>query len=248
MKTISQKLADRYILNNMMAAYDLRCDEVYSPGSSLLRRGEEAVAETRNALKSKSLVQGLFSATSILGLLASIAVFVFAYNRQLLTSQAALQAFIGDLGFTGVLLFILFQIVQVVIPIVPGGLGCLAGVLLFGPWTGLLYNYVGICIGSVAAFFIARHFGKPILYSLFSQKMIDKYESWTGSDSKFTKCFAIAIFLPVAPDDFLCYLAGTTQMKLSRFAGIIILGKPLAIALYSLGLYGGLQHFTAFIQ
>ena len=40
----------------------------------------------------------------------------------------------------------------------------------------------------------------------------------------------------MAPDDFLCYLAGTTSMTWRRFTAIILLGKPLSIALYSLGL------------
>jgi len=46
----------------------------------------------------------------------------------------------------------------------------------------------------------------------------------------------LAIFFPVAPDDFLCWLAGTTKMTLGRFSAIILLGKPASIALYSLGL------------
>ena len=34
--------------------------------------------------------------------------------------------------------------------ILPGGLGCLAGVILFGVWKGFWYNYIGICAGSMA--------------------------------------------------------------------------------------------------
>ena len=40
----------------------------------------------------------------------------------------------------------------------------------------------------------------------------------------------------MAPDDFLCWLAGTTDMTFRRFTAIILLGKPASIALYSLGL------------
>jgi len=40
----------------------------------------------------------------------------------------------------------------------------------------------------------------------------------------------------VAPDDFLCYLAGTTNMTWKQFVTVIFLGKPFSIALYSLGL------------
>ena len=66
--------------------------------------------------------------------------------------------------------------------------------------------------------------------------MLAKYEHWTGDGSPFARLFAIAIFMPVAPDDFLCYLAGTTEMSWKRFTIIILLGKPAALALYSMGL------------
>ena len=140
----------------------------------------------------------------------------------------------GGFGAFGAVVFILFQAVQVVVPILPGGLGCLAGVLLFGPWLGFVYNYVGICLGSIAAFLLAKLYGRPILSVLFRQETIAKYEGWTNRH--FARWFALAIFFPVAPDDFLCWLAGTTKMTLGRFSAIILLGKPASIALYSLGL------------
>ena len=103
----------------------------------------------------------------------------------------------------------------------PGGLGCLVGVLLFGSVKGFFCNYIGICIGSMMAFAIAKNCGRPLLPKLFSQKTIQKYEGWTNGDSPFAAWFALAIFLPVAPDDFLCYLAGTTSMSWQRFTMII---------------------------
>ena len=65
--------------------------------------------------------------------------------------------------------------------------------------------------------------------------MQDKYMKWTAS-RRFDTLFTIAIFAPVAPDDFLCYLAGTTKMTYLKFTIIILLGKPLAIAIYTFGL------------
>ena len=57
---------------------------------------------------------------------------------------------------------------------------------------------------------------------------------------KFDKFFAVAIFFPCAPDDFLCMLAGLTKMSWKRFSAIILLGKPGSIAIYSLALvYAG---------
>ena len=52
----------------------------------------------------------------------------------------------------------------------------------------------------------------------------------------FDRFFAAAIFFPAAPDDLLCFLAGVTRMRFRKFLLIILLGKPLSIALYSMGL------------
>lgn len=175
-------------------------------------------------------------AVSLAGFTACVLVAIWGWRTGVLTSQERLQAMAASLGMAGALLFTVFQAVQVVVPILPGGLGCLAGVLLFGPVWGFTYNYVGICLGSLLAFGVARNCGKPLLSLLFSEKTIQKYSRWTEERDRFARLFTLAIFLPVAPDDFLCYLAGTTEMTWRRYTAIILLGKPFAIALYSLGL------------
>ena len=173
---------------------------------------------------------------SVIGILLMAAISVYLWKMGVFSSQEKLREFIAGFGAAGGLVFVFIQIVQVVIPIIPGGVSCLAGVILFGAGMGFVYNYVGICIGSVIAFLIAKACGKPLLEKMFEPKLIEKYESWTQTQNRFAKLFALAIFLPVAPDDFLCYLAGTTNMSLKMFTVIILLGKPCSIAAYSLGL------------
>lgn len=173
---------------------------------------------------------------SAVGLLVSLMLCLYGWQKGIFTSREKLQSCIAGFGILGASVFILFQAVQVVIPILPGGIGCLGGVLLFGAWYGFLYNYLGICIGSILAFLIAKYCGKPVLKCLFREETIQKYEKLTSKQGRFVLWFAVAIVLPVAPDDFLCYLAGTTEMSLATFVVIILLGKPAAIALYSMGL------------
>ena len=182
------------------------------------------------------------------GLVACVILALWGWRTGVLTSQEQMQALVHSCGAVGVVLFILFQAVQVVVPVLPGGIGCLAGVLIFGPVWGFVYNYVGICIGSLAAFAVARNCGKPLLTMLFSEKTIAKYSRWAEERNRFARLFALAIFLPVAPDDFLCYLAGTTEMSWRQYTAIILLGKPFAIALYSLGLTVVWQHLVTLLQ
>ncbi len=196
---------------------------------------------------SKSVEKTALRAASLCGLVICVVTAVWAWRMGFLTSQERLQALVAGCGAAGALVFMAFQAVQVVVPILPGGLGCLAGVLLFGAVNGFVYNYIGICVGSLMAFAIARSCGKPLLPLLFSEKTIAKYSAWTEDRGRFSKLFAWAIFLPVAPDDFLCYLAGTTEMTWRRFTAIILLGKPFAIAMYSLGLTVIWQRLVAVI-
>jgi len=177
----------------------------------------------------------------------TIGFIVFGLKEHLFTSQTALEGFLAKAGVWAFVVFIVFQAIQVIFPILPGGIGLLGGVLIFGPWVGFVYNYIGICIGSIAAFLIARHYGTPIIVAMFSKKMQEKYMKW-AENKTFPRLFAIAIFMPIAPDDFLCYLAGTTNMSLTRFTTIIILGKPMAIAAYSFGLSFILQHIMVLLH
>lgn len=173
---------------------------------------------------------------SLAGLALCAAAGIYFWQAGLLDSQQALRSFVQGFGPVGPLVFLAFQAVQVVVPILPGGLGCLAGVVLFGPWFGFVYNYLGICAGSLAAFAIARSCGRPLLYRMFSPKLIDRYDRWMSRDGRFARWFAFLIFIPVAPDDYLCFLAGTTRMSWRLYTAIILLCKPFSIALYSLGL------------
>lgn len=184
---------------------------------------------------------------TIAGLICTALFIAYGVHAKIFSSQYALEGFLKSFGFWAPVIFILIQIVQVVIPILPGAIGCLGGVIIFGPLWGFVYNYVGICIGSIVVFLLSQRYGVPLVKSMVKEKMYDKYISWLEKGEKFEKAFAVAILLPVAPDDLLCYIAGLTRMTLKKFTGIILLGKPVSIFLYSLSLTGILEIIKNFI-
>ena len=172
---------------------------------------------------------------TILGLALTIAFIIYGFQSKIFVSAEALHLFLSRFGIFADIIFILIQALQVVIPIIPGALGCLAGVIIFGPLQGFIYNYIGICIGSIIAFHLSRKYGMALVEKISKPKLLQKYGSWLAND-KFDKWFALAIFFPVAPDDFLCYLAGITKISARKFSVIILACKPFAIAAYSMGL------------
>ena len=172
---------------------------------------------------------------------------IVGYRLGIFTSVESLQAWVNGFGIAAPLVFIVFQAVQVVIPIIPGGVSLAGGVVIFGPWWGFVCNYIGICIGSLVVFGISRHYGKPLMYKLFPAKAIAKYEKFANDKNRFAKMFAIAIFAPCAPDDMLCYLAGTTDMSWKTYTLIILLGKPASTAMYSIGLAAALSALASLL-
>ena len=180
-------------------------------------------------------IKWLMNAGSVLLFTLCVISAVWMWRQGAFRSVDALQAFIDGHGGSAVALFIGLQMAQVVVPFLPGGVSNVAGVLLFGPWKGFLCNFIGITLGSLIAFAMARNFGKPLLEKLFSKKLHDKYMKWTHESRRFDRLFALAIFLPGLPDDFLCFLAGTTGMSWKKFTVITLTCRPLMIFAYSLG-------------
>ncbi len=168
------------------------------------------------------------------GLIICAFISILAYKNGLLTDQAKLEEFVRNAGLSGFFIFVAVQIIQVVIPILPGGVTCLAGVVMYGPFFGFIANYIGICIGSLLGFMIARIYGRPLLFKLFGEEKLSKFDKWTKEKKTFSVVFWIAMLFPGLPDDMICYLAGTTDMSFRRFCALLFSAKIFPIALYGI--------------
>lgn len=199
-------------------------------------------------MQRRKFVNNLLKFSTWIGLAIFCLFIIYGYKAGLFSSTESFRNFILGFGMWSGLIFVLIQIAQVIVPIVPGAVSCVAGIIIFGPWVGFLYNYIGICIGSILVFLLSKKYGKDFVKGIIGEKSYNKYIGWIERGKKFDTMFALAIFFPVAPDDLLCYIAGLTKMKLEKFVAIILLGKPMSIALYSLGLTSIGQYLLKFIK
>lgn len=180
---------------------------------------------------------------TLAGILLFLLIAFWAYRHGYFRDKTKLSNLLLRLGPWGPIIFILLQIVQVVIPIIPGGISNLIGVLVFGPLMGFIYNYIGIVIGSIINFFLARFYGQSFVRVFVKEKTYNKYIGWLNQGKKFDVFFALAIVSPIAPDDFLCMLAGLTNMSFKRFLIIILLGKPPTLFIYTFFLKEAMEFF-----
>lgn len=176
----------------------------------------------------------LLSTLTMLLFLILIAVLVKAYLDGRFQSAESLQEYVHGFGIFAPIILIVIQALQVVIPILPGFLGCAVGAVLFGSMGGFWCNYIGISVGSIIAFLLAKKYGVKLVESLFSKEKYEKYSNWAGKSRSYIVFLFLGMALPLFPDDFFCYFSGLTKMQARKFAAIIILGKPWCIMAYSL--------------
>lgn len=163
-----------------------------------------------------------------------VAMMVKAYFDGKFDSVETLQEYISGFGVFGPLVLTVIQALQVIIPVLPGFLGCAVGSILFGPLVGFLCNYIGISAGSIIAFMLAKKYGAGLVESLISREKYDKYAGWAARSKSYTALLFWGMVLPLFPDDFFCYFSGLTKMTLKKFSWIIVIGKPWCILAYCL--------------
>ncbi len=182
----------------------------------------------------ESLIKTLFIGLLVFLLLLAVVFVVIAWANGHFSSVDAMRSYLSTFGAWGPLILSLIQALQVVLPVLPGMIGYVVGAALFGPAVGFWANYIGITAGSILAYWLARWFGISLVRKMVS---MEKYEScvrWVNQRKSYSVVLFLAILLPLAPDDFLCYFSGLTAMSARKFTWIVILGKPWCILVYSI--------------
>ncbi|NMM65021.1 TVP38/TMEM64 family protein [Clostridium sp. P21] len=182
----------------------------------------------------------------VLAIVITLVFFVIkAYMAGNFSSQSAFENYIRQFGVFAPFALIVIQLLQVIFPVIPGVLGSIVGVALFGSLKSFIFNYIGITLGSIISFLLARKYGASFVKKIITE---EKYEKYIG---KFEggKGYAILLFftllIPLAPDDIFCYLSGLSKMSFKKFLCIIIFGKPWCILAYS---YGFGAFFNQFLK
>lgn len=186
-------------------------------------------------MKSKESIIKILSVVCLCILLAlSLFVVIYGLIGGHFESSESLRAYVSSFGMWAPIVLTLIQFLQVILPVLPGFLGCVVGAGLFGALGGFLVNFIGIGGGSIAAYFLARKYGIALVNKMISMKKYENYIEKIKKSKSYTVLLFLSILLPLAPDDFLCYFSGLIDMPPKKFITIVILSKPWCILLYSI--------------
>lgn len=147
-------------------------------------------------------------------------------------SVETFQKYVAGFGLAAPLFLVAVQAAQVILPVLPGLFGCVVGTMMFGAAGGFWCNYIGISVGSIIAFWLARKYGSGLVSRMFPGEKYEKWATWAAGSRFYTVVLFLGMVLPLFPDDYFCYFTGLTKMSARKFVAIILLGKPWCILAY----------------
>ncbi len=153
---------------------------------------------------------------TIVIVVAIIGYWEFSKKFTVFINPDELKNLILSFGSYSIIAFIVLQMIQVIIFFIPGEVVQVAGGYIFGPIIGGIASAVGIILGSIVAYFIAKLFGKKYINRLIEKNNLTKMQKILDAGSNNIVIFII-YFIPGIPKDILVYVAGISNVTLADF-------------------------------
>ena len=187
-------------------------------------------ATTRDTSKARRIVLVM---TTILSVAVLVAIMLLMHGEDGAIDLTILHASIRSFGVWAPAFFILIQALHVLFPVVQAPLLRLTGAMLFGPWWGFVYNFLGAFIGCLAAYWLARDNGRILIRKTVGEALYERFERWSGKAGARRALFWSAMVFPFLPNAFYCYYLGFRGLRLERTLPSIALGLVPSMVLYS---------------
>ncbi|WP_339239548.1 TVP38/TMEM64 family protein [Paenibacillus sp. FSL R5-0517] len=188
----------------------------------------------------------------LLGLFLMLSIGLLVYYSpaiiKIMSSMDNFREYIHSTGHWGPIMFILFQILQIVVAPIPGEVVQVAGGYIYGTAIGSLYTTIGLILGSAIAFYFTRFIGRAYISRLLQKKNY-KWMSFIHDEKKFSAFLFIFFVIPGLPKDMLVFVAALTSIRSFKFFMILIIGRlPWIIASAAVGSTIHMQQYTIAIS
>ena len=175
----------------------------------------------------------LILALSIL-LMVALTILLGKPMLEYMQDPAAFTLRLQNLGAWGPIVFMSLNIAQVLLAIIPGGPFEVAAGALWGPIWGTIMCDIAMSIGGVITFLFVRKFGIKFIELFTTREKIESVK-FLKANEKSTSLLFLFFLLPGTPKDLMCYVVGLTDIKVSTWILINLVGRFPAILLSALG-------------
>lgn len=151
-------------------------------------------------------------------------------------SQEGFREYIQSFGPARWIVFLVLQILQVFIALIPGELLESVAGFVFGPVVGTLLCYAGIVVASALVFALTRKFGVKLVEVFVSREKINQLR-FLNSEKKRNLLIFLIFFIPGTPKDLMTYFVGLTEIKFGVFLVISLVARIPSVITSTFGGY-----------
>lgn len=163
----------------------------------------------------------------LLLIVVGIPLYLYFFRLDFLKSFKNVDAIVALLNqhkSKSIIIYISFQILQIVISVIPGQVVQMAAGYLFGFWQALLFALSGAVIGTSISFWLAKLLGRDFLHIFFGEEKMNYYIERLNSKRAYTLVFFLYL-IPGLPKDMISYAAGASEMRFKAFITLSTVGR-----------------------
>ena len=153
-------------------------------------------------------------------IIIGVPLYFLVFRRDIISEMNTLDDVIAYLksfdGIHGVGIYLMVQVFQIVISVLPGQVFQIAAGIVFGILPGLLYSILGILLGTTAVYYIAKWLGADAMNDILSNERAPKILGMLNSEKAYIAIF-VCYLIPGFPKDLMAYLAGLSSVKFRAF-------------------------------
>ena len=175
----------------------------------------------------RKLIISIIKIVLLVTIVVSIPLYIWFFHGEIISRWKSVDdivAFLEHYETESIIVYIVLQIIQVIISVLPGQIFQMAAGYLYGFWAALLFAMTGAIIGTAISFMIAKVLGRDFLHILFGEERISYYVERLNSKRMYTLVFLIYL-IPGIPKDMVSYASGISEIRFKPFIILSSIGR-----------------------
>lgn len=158
-----------------------------------------------------------------------------------------LASFLEEYKTESIFIYLGFQILQIIISVIPGQVFQMAAGYLYGFFGGLALSLLGALLGSTIAYYLAVFLGRDSLGLFIKRDTLDLWVKRLNTKKAYIIIFLLYL-IPGLPKDLIAYPAGISRINIKAFLLLSLTGRlPAMAASVLIGALYEDQSYTAMI-
>jgi uncharacterized membrane protein YdjX (TVP38/TMEM64 family) len=156
----------------------------------------------------------------------------------------SVNALLDERGDMLLPLFVVLQVFQVVVSVIPAQAIQIASGYAYNFWIAYAVCIIGLFVGTVLTYFIAKLLGRDAMRLIFGEERIGRFVDKLNSKKAYILIFIIFL-IPGIPKDLFAYAAGISQMNALAFFLISVVART--PALMASVMFGGMLRSESYV-